>query len=171
MKLALIHACWIWGKHWMSTNHHIMGMQASYHVTNYANATCLKLWLKVMVSGTSKYRKPAALVAWWSNQSGRFVAFDGGQCGPHGGSIAKHDRHKHAAWQAATAFLKANNTEIISHNIPDDEMAAAAAQYPLLVKALSNPVGGGRCQRWKVNSLTSPYAKKVFPHHDASRSE
>ena len=52
---------------------------------------------KIMVSGTRKYRKPAALVAWWSNQSGRSVAFDGGQCGRRDGGIVKHDRHKHAA--------------------------------------------------------------------------
>ena len=61
-----------------------------------------------------------------SNQSGRSVAFDGGQYRRRDGGIVKRDRHKHAAWQATTAFLKAPNIEIINHNIPGDGVAAAA---------------------------------------------
>ena len=60
----------------------------------------------------------------------------------------------HAASKTATAFLKATNTETISHGIPEDDMTAAAVETPplLLDQALSNPVGAGGSQCHKSTS-------------------
>ena len=55
------------------------------------------------------------------------------ECGRHDDSPAERGRHKHGDSKTATAFLKANNSGFIRHDIPEDDLTAAAVEYrPLL---------------------------------------
>ena len=55
------------------------------------------------------------------------------EAGHSDGSTAGRDSHKHGDSKTATAFLKANNSEFISHDIPEDDLTAAAVEHPPLL--------------------------------------
>jgi hypothetical protein len=77
--------------------------------------------------------KPVALVISRDNESGRSEASATGECEHSDRSSAKRDSNMHAASKTTTAFLKATNTETISHGIPEDDMTAAVVEAPPLL--------------------------------------
>lgn len=79
--------------------------------------------------------KPVALVISRDNESGRSGTSATGECEHSDRSSAKRDSNMHAASKTATAFLKATNTETISHGMPEDDMTAVADEAsPLLTR-------------------------------------
>ena len=56
-----------------------------------------------------------------------------GECEHSDRSSAKRDSNMHAASKTTTAFLKATNTETISHGMPEDDMTAAVVEAPPLL--------------------------------------
>ena len=82
---------------------------------------------------TGRCSKPVALVAQGGNQGDRSGTSAASECGRHDDSPAERDNNMHAASKTTTAFLKATNTETISHGIPEDDMTAAVVKSPPLL--------------------------------------